>query len=193
MCACVRERGEGEGNGTIMFLASLGHSALCLCASVYVSLYPSGYRWRWWGGSCAFKAQSCPVRLFLCVYLSGCMAWKVFRLWLKSFKRLRYEPALDSLVEGQCAYWPFCLPHMETMWAIISKWPCQMGSHWKVHMLHHWPCQLGLWAYPTVNTKMRQDSLLPRPADTASGQTHTRFWQFRGVQRSMKASDWHGT
>lgn len=86
MCVCVRERGEGEGNGTIMFLASLSHSTLCVCASAYVSLYPSGYRWRW-GGSYAFKALSCPVRLFLCVYLSLCMAWKVL-LWLQIMEKV---------------------------------------------------------------------------------------------------------
>lgn len=30
----VWERGEGEGNSTIMFLTSLSHSAVCLCGYV---------------------------------------------------------------------------------------------------------------------------------------------------------------
>lgn len=130
------------------------------------------------------------VYMFVCVFV-GAHCARLHRLWIKSSKRLRYKPDdLASLVEGQCGYGPFCLPHMETMWAVINEWPCQMGSHWKVHMLHRWPCQLGLRASPTVNTTMRQGSTPPGTAQTLDW--HAYFWQFEDVQKSMKESERDG-
>lgn len=41
---------------------------------------------------------------------------------------LRCKPGdLAQPVEGQCAYGPFCLPHMETMQAVVSEWPLSAG------------------------------------------------------------------
>lgn len=124
----VWERGEGEDKGAVMFLPSLSQVAVCFCVPVCLCVSELPLM------ACVYVC----VCVYICLY-ARCERWcSGSRFWLKSSKRPRYKPGdLASLVEGQCAYGPFRLPHMETTWAVISEWPCQMGSHWKLHMLHH--------------------------------------------------------
>lgn len=78
-----------------------------------------------------------------------------------------YKTNQDFLLEDSVEVSPSTLLSLQ---AIISKRPCQMGSHWK---LHHWPCQLGLRASHTVNTITRQSN-----ADSlCAGQIYALLWE----------------
>lgn len=95
--------GEGEGNGIIMVLASLSHSALCLRVTrVGPCVRPDAGEGE---GTVMLLQLSAAPRGILYMF-ADCERWRS--------KMLRRKPGdLASLAEGQCAYGPFCLPHME--------------------------------------------------------------------------------
>lgn len=78
-----------------------------------------------------------------------------------------YKTNQDFLLEDSVEVSPSTLLSLQ---AIISKRPCQMGSHWK---LHHWPCQLGLRASHTVNTITRHSNA----GRLCSGQIYAPLWE----------------
>lgn len=78
-----------------------------------------------------------------------------------------YKTNQDFLVEDSVEV---SLSSLLSLQAIISKRPCQMGSHWK---LHHWPCQLGLRASHTVNTITRQSNA----GSLCPGQIYALLWE----------------
>lgn len=94
-----------------------------------------------------------------------------------------YKTNQDFFLEDSVEVSPSTLLSLQ---AIISKRPCQMGSHWK---LHHWPCQLGLRASHTVNTITRQSNA----GSLCSGQIYALLWQHGEVQTSMRAHVWAQT